>query len=830
MRSRKSQPWLATRQLGRRSSRSLRCQQAWAGFLPGLILALLVTPAYAQPSDAMATIGRGRDVLQINSTFSASVAGSYGTTNVTIACVGGPSKADRDLRIVLYISNYGSGMEVQGQAIEKMVRLPEGSSTVTLQIPFMQASNMRFDVGVFEDGRDIEDKRGTKQRNAMIGSFLNVGTTVFGLGTIATDKEWADSKYHQAITKLQSRLSYNNPNQQAGSLAHPVKWDEASSDWRTYTSRSLWIVSAQSLLDLKNQRPASAQALVDYVAAGGRLAIYDTGWDKDEDRGPLALASQVFGGLSQQLEWHSVASPKSQWWTRSKDELQSVPLSGSTVVVGDAGYGGGGYGNTGYGNGGYGVTPGGVRADGSVVIRLPNGTTQVVTPAVAEPEDEDTAPLETQLRGIAFDAALATETWLRSGLGSHLRMAEDVAEALRDRDGYGLKSEAVANRLEAMRTQVLQSLSKDQILSARFHAGELLVFGEPPFLAASDVVRKAVGPVGGSLHHRTDGGADGNWFFRNLISAVGKPPVWAFCIVVALFGALLGPGLLLLTARMQRRSLMIFFVPAVSLIATLAIVAYGILHEGFDTHLKVTSVQWIDGKSGYGFAWSRQNYFSGMPSREGLKFKADTYVRSVFSGGGGSYTPDPRDAVTSRVQLGEQQRWTGWLKSRTQQQLFVGHRLENAELPIQVERMASTKLALTNVTDGVLPVFLFRDAAGYYFADDLQPGETREVDVEQKSVVAAKVARKVAEVKPEPPEELKANGGSLIDFGYSNRWSGRGEADDVLNAAFRENMSDRFELPIGGFSLLSRRSNALELPIEGTMDTSLHLIMGVENW
>ncbi len=77
----------------------------------------------------------------------------------------------------------------------------------------------------------------------------------------------------------------------------------------------------------------------------------------------------------------------------------------------------------------------------------------------------------------------------------------------------------------------------------------------------------------------------------------GKPPIWAFCVIVALFGALLGPGLLYFTGRMERRSLMIFLVPTISLLATVAVIAYGIFHEGFDTHVRLFSVTAYDGPS-----------------------------------------------------------------------------------------------------------------------------------------------------------------------------------------------------------------------------------------
>ena len=160
--------------------------------------------------------------------------------------------------------------------------------------------------------------------------------------------------------------------------------------------------------------------------------------------------------------------------------------------------------------------------------------------------------------------------------------------------------------------------------------------------------------------------SDSDWFWRNLIRTVGKPPVWTFCAIVTLFGALLGPGLLALTGRLRRRSLMIFLVPAISLVASLAIVAYGVLHEGFETHVRITSVQAIDGDAKLGFAWSRQNFFSGSPPRDGLKFSPHTYARPVYAEiSDTNYWAerDPRKDRTCTVNIEpDQQRWSGWLR------------------------------------------------------------------------------------------------------------------------------------------------------------------------
>lgn len=337
--------------------------------------------------------------------------------------------------------------------------------------------------------------------------------------------------------------------------------------------------------------------------------------------------------------------------------------------------------------------------------------------------------------------------------------------------------------------------------------------------------------------HQLTSDRDGDWFWRNLIRAVGQPPVWIFCGMVALFGAVLGPGLLALTARLRRRSLMIFLVPLISLVATLAIIVYGILHEGFQTHIRVTSVQALDTTLQSGFVWSRQNYFCALPPREGIYMGAQTHAREVaaeYTNSNFSWDGDPRRGVTSTItMLPEQQNWSGWLKPRQQQQLLIGHPANRLDFPLEVTCSEAGQIQLTNRSPQQLPIVVLRGAGyDYYVATELAASSSVTLRSDDPPSARAKVAKLMARYRPMSPPEL-GEGGSLLDFGSGQaRYSTQNyeEFDEILNNCFKRRLSDQMELPPFGFALLTTTSEAVEVPLTGISSENLHLLMGLHRW
>jgi hypothetical protein len=325
---------------------------------------------------------------------------------------------------------------------------------------------------------------------------------------------------------------------------------------------------------------------------------------------------------------------------------------------------------------------------------------------------------------------------------------------------------------------------------------------------------------------------DGDWFWRNMILAVGKPPVWTFCAMVTLFGGLLGPGLLYYTGRVRRRSLMILLVPCISFLATLSIIAYGVLYEGFDTHTRTVSVQFVD-EQGRGFIWARQSYFSGLPPREGLIFPQDAYVRSVpepKSTSPNYSNPDPRRASRYILLDGEQQQWGRWLQARQQQQLMVGRPLEQAMLPVKLERINAGSLRIINLSETKLPVVIARGTEDDYFVAAVEAGKSVEVEALDRVPAGAMAARLFADFRPEIPLELQGNTQTL-QLGWRSRGGIVGNpATDVIIRVMNSHLTDKLQLPPGGVAVVTQHSDVAQPPLAGKPSNDVHLIIGKQAW
>ena len=309
-----------------------------------------------------------------------------------------------------------------------------------------------------------------------------------------------------------------------------------------------------------------------------------------------------------------------------------------------------------------------------------------------------------------------------------------------------------------------------------------------------------------------------------MIASVGKPPVWTFCGIILLFGLTLGPGLLILTAWIGRRSLLILLVPLVSIGATLAIVGYEVLHEGFGTHVRISSVLNVDERSGEGFVWSRQNFFSGWPPREGLSIPSDVYCRPV--GGlrmGRSGTPRSASNFQYTVDhKADESIWRGVLQAREQKQLLIGHPAK-LSMPIQVKRIDDKRASLRNLTDETLPFVVLRDGgSGYYFVENLAPNAQIEVTSVPFGDIAGGLSRTRSELAPSLPPELRSIG-----------WVQEQSPSELLDQEWGGSMAERSALstiPPYGFVTLIHNCSDIFVPLKADKSESLHLVTGSAVW
>ncbi len=355
--------------------------------------------------------------------------------------------------------------------------------------------------------------------------------------------------------------------------------------------------------------------------------------------------------------------------------------------------------------------------------------------------------------------------------------------------------------------------------------GSVFVFNKNPrvvhgFEVLSSVLQPVVGMASGSS-------MDEAWSFRNLISSVGKPPVWTFCVIVLLFGLILGPGLLVLTGWIGRRSLLILLVPLVSFGATCAIVAYQVLHEGFGTHVRISSAISVDERTGTGFVWSRQTYYSSWPPREGFVIPKDVYFRPVQNA-----SLNYRGGINRRFEItsysvehtSEESRCRGLLPSQEQKQFLVGHPAK-VSMPIQVKVIDAKTIMLKNLTKEPLPFVVLRDGGdGYFMHENIPPQAQVELSSQPFGDLAGSLSRIRNQLIPSLPPELRTMG-----WGASQAMNG----SEIIDQAWMSNLAEQSNqsgIPPFGFVTAVRQCDAVFVPLKVNSNESLHLITGSALW
>lgn len=325
---------------------------------------------------------------------------------------------------------------------------------------------------------------------------------------------------------------------------------------------------------------------------------------------------------------------------------------------------------------------------------------------------------------------------------------------------------------------------------------------------------------------------DGNWFWRNLITSVGKPPVWAFAALVGLFGLLLGPGLLLTTGWVGRRSLMIFCVPVIAILATFSIISYSVLYEGFDNHIRVISQTRFDISTGNGFAWSRQNYFCGLTPREGISFSQNAYARPAVIEERERYGyENPKKTSKYRITNTDRQTWRGWIRPRQQHQALVGHPVVDMPSPIQISSMGEGTAALKiENTSGLELPFVVVHATGddYYFCDVLAPGESQVCEKVPMKEAGAYIQMAMVDRRPTIPAGMEEGGTLFRNFSPSSSFQGLGH--DMISATLAAYLSDKLEMPDNCFVTILPTNDLVEVPLKGERSEDLHIIIGEGQW
>ena len=210
---------------------------------------------------------------------------------------------------------------------------------------------------------------------------------------------------------------------------------------------------------------------------------------------------------------------------------------------------------------------------------------------------------------------------------------------------------------------------------------------------------------------------------RWLIPGVAQPPVYTFIGLLTLFVILVGPIAYRITSKSDRAYLMFAIAPLLALMTTAALLIYGVLADGFQTHVRIRQLTWIDGKSGDAVERTRATYFAGLRPKSGLRFDPMAEVMRYPANEEDSWEDlnELEHSILASVTISEnEQRFSdSLLPSRTQRQ-FVTHQPRHDIGGLSFAQGSTPKSRFVDSTlDFPMRNVLICDRTGMYWQCDL---------------------------------------------------------------------------------------------------------------
>ena len=110
------------------------------------------------------------------------------------------------------------------------------------------------------------------------------------------------------------------------------------------------------------------------------------------------------------------------------------------------------------------------------------------------------------------------------------------------------------------------------------------------------------------------------------IPGVGELPLRSFLLLLFLFALVIGPFNLAFVRKRKRPGLLLITVPAISILASIIVLAYGILYQGVDIKSASRSLTWLDQRTRRAQTIEERTMFVGLSPGEGLRPGAGTVV------------------------------------------------------------------------------------------------------------------------------------------------------------------------------------------------------------
>ena len=199
-------------------------------------------------------------------------------------------------------------------------------------------------------------------------------------------------------------------------------------------------------------------------------------------------------------------------------------------------------------------------------------------------------------------------------------------------------------------------------------------------------------------------------------------PVYGFVTIAVLFAILVGPANLWWCARQGRRHLMLVTTPILSLLASVILLTYGILADGFTVRRSAVQVMALDQISGRVSTWTGMTLFAGLPPST-ISLDESALLVPLDPGSSNGRRSDPPAVELDWTPSGQEARGA-WIPARANRQLGVG--LVSAEKRRLAFTQSGAEWTVANGFDHPLSALHWIDATGapWHLEQPLAPGQS----------------------------------------------------------------------------------------------------------
>ncbi len=205
------------------------------------------------------------------------------------------------------------------------------------------------------------------------------------------------------------------------------------------------------------------------------------------------------------------------------------------------------------------------------------------------------------------------------------------------------------------------------------------------------------------------------------IPGLGAIPHRVFAALLILFAIVIGPINFYVIKRTKRPVLLLVSIPAIALVTSIALLAYGVFFQGLDIKTGSNSMAMLDQRTHRAASVEKRLIFAGSAPSHGLQPALGTAVH-----GSGPFNDSNKRTYSITLDGGLQLEGEFLPTRSTTSHVLTNEQAERARVDVA---RAGESYAITNNLGVALELFVLRDASGAYFelASTLQAGAQAEL-------------------------------------------------------------------------------------------------------